>query len=303
MKLIYSLVLFLSTLAAIGGPCNFTISGAPIVENFIPTGLDATYSVNISDPSTGPNNLCRRYFVTFSKGSANTYSNRKAFLTGSDTLDYNLYKRSNQRRLLKDFADSNNNSSVLNGRTDRDLNPTFYFYLFPEASDKRGGTYSDTILVSLYSGRINRTNFFEDSFNMNVNINVPKYANVSLVERNGAYDEFDTSQFIDFSTLTTGESGSFDVRIKSNAGYSLSIVSQNGNKMKHLTQNSFIDYQFFVDGNLQSVSNSPTVIGSGVGITPAAGSVHQIDIVVGNVANKLSGAYRDNLTLTVTTTE
>jgi hypothetical protein len=94
--------------------------------------------------------------------------------------------------------------------------------------------------------------------------------------------------------------------IKYNAGYILKASSANNGRLKHQTENEYIDYTAKFNNttfNLANSSGNPVEIAREFGLSPASGRRVPIGITIGNVANKRGGQYNDTITLTVTSAE
>lgn len=246
------------------------------------------------------------YKVGFDRGSAPNYA-RKLY-NQSNTLDFTLSKDVDLNSILKDVLDGNNASEYLKGKFQSSDNPKklykdHHFYagltLNPNVP---AGTYIDNFLIKLYDDN-NGVYSLIESRSIQFYYGMPSQVALSIVNTNAAFDAMDTSQQIDFGTLTQGESQSFDVVIQSSNGYRLEISSANSGSLKHITANQNIQYIFRVNGQIQNLSGSnvsPVVVSTGLGNHPSDGFRVPLQFEVGSTTNKLSGTYHDTLTLTVT---
>jgi hypothetical protein len=247
--------------------------------------------------------------VGFSQGSSGSY-NRKVYHPQGDSLDYNLYQFSNQVSVLRDIYDFTDLDQIIWGYQSTisgNLNRSFHFYLPYLNSTIRGGDFTDQVNVYLYSVSSFGTVSLESTRVINVNVTVPKDIALSLVDTGAAFDENDTSQTLDFGVLQNNEENSFDIRIKSNAGYSLFLSSQNNYKIVNQQNSSYsIYYSFYLDNNshdLSSSSGSAVLVAQAPGVTSHLGAKHEAKVRIGNVSGKLNGTYADYVTVTVVTLE
>ena len=188
---------------------------------------------------------------------------------------------------------------------------TFYMSLAPFGSTPpAAGTYYDGLNVQAYSGSYTGNNNYENYRDMFIYIVVPKFTSISLVDSGGVYDPARTLKTLDFGELSTGQKLDFDVRVVSNAGYSLKISSYNNGLLQLAGRSgsaSRIDYKFSANGSqigLGASASSPVTIASGTGVTSAKGVKVPIRVVIGKVdSSKLSGIYQDYITLTTITTD
>lgn len=258
---------------------------------------------------SGPH--CNDYFLTFTKGAAGNY-NRMAVHSSGEYVLYNLYKNSNMTGVLKEVNDAVSLGDVLSGKIKKDSSELSVFYLAAGPINAKGpplaGRYRDNLKVHAYSGALNASSY-EASRELFIELIVPKFIALSLVEKGEAYDQYKTARTIDFGELESRESVEFDVRIVSNAGYILKVSSLNSGVLKRLNgsgASSEIAYDFLANGivnSLRGTNGLPTTISSAVGKTAAGGAQVPIKIIIQDVSNKDPGTYQDYLTLSVISNE
>ena len=132
---------------------------------------------------------------------------------------------------------------------------------------------------------------------------------ISLIDTGGSFQLGNTTRNINFGTLYEGLSTTFDMRVRSNAGTSVTFSSANNGKLKHTSpgKNSKVPYKFYVNGALLDMSSSSTIPVVGItsaGQTAISGLAYPIKTVVGSLTGSiLGGPHSDQITITATTTE
>ena len=215
--------------------------------------------------------------------------------------------------MLKEPSDITSSNEVIFTSINKDEVKNFYYYFTLAAfgsSPPAAGNYYDNVQVQGYSGTYTNINAFEGYKDLNIYIYVSKFISISLVDNGGAHDPSQTSKTLDFGELETGKEIDFDMRVVSNAGYSVKVSSSNNGILKRadgIGTTSQIGYSFFANGSLKSLgssANSPVSIASGTGITTSQGVQIPIRVVIGTVdTTKESGTYQDYITVTTTTTD
>lgn len=129
---------------------------------------------------------------------------------------------------------------------------------------------------------------------------------VSLVESGKPFDIGETTQLVDFGTLESGEQRGFDVVVRSNNGYAVTMQSQNHQLLVHTrtpTVDGTVAYSvIFNGGGVDLSTGAPVQIISGTGTTPATGAAYPIEFTVGTLSgNEAAGTYSDVINVEVTT--
>jgi spore coat protein U-like protein len=244
------------------------------------------------------------YFVGISKGQSNTYY--RELSNGLERLDFNIYKSSAPAEIIFDAPDITQSNQTWSGIFFPFFPPTFQltgYLALGNTSNSSSGMYTDTFQVHLYRGQYRGGYRLMDTKILTVNYFQASSVSLSLVDSNSPFDPADVTQNLDFGQLTTGESQSFDIMVKSNDGYSLSMSASNNGKMKHATENSFVDFNTFINGSqvsLQGSANNPVVVDSETQATPPVGKRIRCEIVIGNPNNAVAGRYREAITITAT---
>lgn len=246
------------------------------------------------------------YKVGITKGSAPSYQ-RKLY-NGSSTMNFQLAKNNSMSQVLKDQADWTTSSEYYEGRFRSNRgNSRKRFRMYAEAelsTNPARGYYYDWFYLNLYEEISSGSFVLRDSRPILFYYYEPDNIHLSLVESGDPFDQFDTSQLINFGNLYQGQTRGFDIVIQSTNGYNLKISSSNNGKMKHSSANQFVDYTLRVNGapvNLSSSNNNPVNVSNGVGPHPSDGFRVPLNIEVGDTSQAAAGQYEDNLTITVST--
>ncbi len=250
------------------------------------------------------NNGCN-FFITIDYGSASAASSRQ-LTNGGFSYDVQLYKDSGKSQVLKKIGDANSDSDVLSGTFPEGSGTTSqnfsYFAFLDPALYNRFGNYSQNFNVSLYSGSL--TNYrLEDTRTLSLQYTQAKNIDLSLVDTGAAFDRLDTTQTLNFGSLTAGESQSFDLIVNYNAGFRLTVSSANNGKLKHTALSDTIAYSMSVFGTALSLTSGPMTGPSVTGISPSGGLRLPVNVTIGSVSGKSSGTYRDTVTFSVVSVE
>jgi hypothetical protein len=240
------------------------------------------------------------FFVTFSKGSSVNY-NRKLYYNNS-TLDFQLASDPQFNNVLMDFPELNNENnalvSKLQGNEDKKKLSYRAKLTLPSLVHPRGN-YADTFTLSLYKGKINGAYTLQSTRNVTFYYGILSSLSLSLVDSGAPYDPNDNGQNINFGTLEQGKRESFDLIVVSNSSYRVQFTSQNGGRLKHQSNNSYIEYITQINGSQVSLS-APTVAVNDSSNTANTGRRFPINFTVGKVSDKAAGVYQDMITVTVT---
>ncbi|MBX7231632.1 MAG: hypothetical protein K1X29_06055 [Bdellovibrionales bacterium] len=258
------------------------------------------------------------YGIGISKGGASSYSQRAAN-SGSFSARYQIYKENSLSNIIKDVPDITSDNDVLQGgfQTGTNLSQIILYYLdipYSLATTPTllsSGTYNDTFTINLYEGD-NPLAFVTPvaSASMTLTVQVLKMIALSLVDSGGGFSLGSTTRNINLGTLAEGSSASFDLRIRTNAGFSVTFSSTHNGKLHHINpaKNSLVPYLFYANSSLLNLSTSSSVPVTGLsgnGQTTLSGLAYPLRIVVGslNGLNLVGGNHQDDITITATTTE
>lgn len=252
------------------------------------------------------------YQVFFSKGGASNYNRR--MINWISSLNYQLFKNSGLTEILKDRADATSAQNFISGSfpegKDLTKSATFYFQiplnLATTPTIKPSGIYMDTVAVSVYQAGVvdlPGNGQADDVVSVNLTAIIPKILEISIVNTGGTFDPNSRSKVLDFGALSEGQQKSLDLLLRTNAGYSVSLSSQNGGKLKRTSSPmTTVNYTFSANGSNYSLAN-PVVIAQGSGQTSMNGVKTRMDMTIGSTDSGMSGSYQDVITVTVTNTE
>jgi spore coat protein U-like protein len=239
------------------------------------------------------------YFLTFSGGQAGSYT--RQMRDGGNILQYQLFDTASRSNILKDLP-SATAGEILHGTLNGREEPQHDFYLvIPQQQVVPPGVYRDTITVTLYEGSLSSYTEVR-SRNVRIQAAVGEQIDVSVTDNGMPFDAGRTTRVIDFGILTEGATSIFDMLVRSNAGYSVMLESQNGGAMKILdpTDPSIVPYVFQVNGAAINLSgDNPVTVSSSTARTPPGGITHDMNVTVGAIGNATAGDYEDNITITV----
>lgn len=279
---------------------NLTLSNATIQIQNGTQVIAQPYTIRRSDPSNG---RCSNYRLYFSKGIANSYQREAANSSGA-RADYNLHQNFLMFGTLKDVNDANSFLEYIQGSTN-DENVTYngVFYISLPGTNSQGtlsgGTYTDNILIRVYSVDNSGNQLLEEVQPFSVNIISNTTIEISLVDEGGAHNASSTSKILNFGNLATNQEMGADIMVRSNTAYQVRLSSlNNGNLVRSGSQ---IAYQLRVNNtvyNLSSSSGTPVSVGSGAanGTNPARFNVKVK--ITGTTTDKVAGDYEDTITIT-----
>jgi spore coat protein U-like protein len=246
------------------------------------------------------------YFFTFSRGSSSSYASR-TMVKGSDEVPYQLYRTFPYSDVLKDLGDAVSNSDVIANTFPDDagsqqniesFRATLGTVTYPPV-----GFYMDSVVIRLYEGTLS-SYVLRSSTTVLFQYSATRSIDLSLVASGAAFDQNSTSRTLDFGEMYPGETMGFDIVLKTNAGYSISMQSQNGGAMRHVSvSNGQVPYAMSVGGATVSLGSGSPNVKSGSGASPSDGIRIPVRVSVGELSNSVSGNYRDVITIAVQTTE
>jgi hypothetical protein len=251
--------------------------------------------------------LTCNYFVVLSPGGSGNSNQRT--MSGSTTLRYNAYIAANKANILKDFS-SATASNIITGSFQTSLQTQVNNHSFYWTIDKqqvvRAGNYSDnTLTVTLYNGTFGGINSQSDTATISFQGAVASSVDLSLVPSGGSFDPSDNNETLNFSPLTTAAQKNFDLIIRSNDGYSISLQSTNSQKLRHSTYptvSDLINYSLTFNGGSVNLSGggAVTVASSSGTTTSASGTSFPSSLTIGTVSsNQTAGSYSDYISVNV----
>jgi spore coat protein U-like protein len=271
---------------------------------FNPVGGYDVFGANTA-PTTAPVSIHNStgscsYFITVGTGQSG--GPEREMRNGAGILRYQIYAAANQGNILRDIPGAAVNEVLGGTLGPGDQSHQRLFYLaVPAHQVVPPGTYRDTVAITLYEGDLSAYTEIR-SRNVQIQAFVPERIDLSVVDTGMAMDPSRSSRVIDFGSLTQGKTSSFDLLVRSNAGYTITMMSENNGAMKILDpgDSSTIPYVFRLAGSAINLdSKRATVISSSATSTTAAGEPHNMQVTIGPVGDATAGDYQDNLTITI----
>lgn len=316
IKLILQVFILLTLSWQSHAACTLSFSNYVTPINFTSNQSPGGQTFRVRKSAT--NQFCS-YFVGFSKGTETTY-NRKLQQVGGYKIDFNLRGTSNTSDpALQNYPDATSSSQVIIGSfaTGNPTQNTHTYYptsaSWSTSNNLRFGLHSDTITMSVYESTFpppaSPTLIADQSVNLVYNYTVPKNAILSLLNVGQAYsDPAVATKSLSFSSMTLGQTVSFDLVLIYNAGYSVKFNSLNGQRLKHQTLTSYVPYSVSMTGvasipSLTAGSNITVTSGSGLSPSAPTGDRRTTVFTLGNPASAFAGSYSETITITLTSTE
>jgi len=246
------------------------------------------------------------YFTTFSAGQGGSFAPRLASDGAGNSLAYYLYDDIAMRNILKDLSISPTSAEVLLGNfpdSSKFQTQSWNFSVaIPAGTFPVAGTYSDTVVMTLYPGTLSSHGTAADQSSFSLTLKVPKLMDLSLVAVNSFFDLNSVALTMDFGLLSAGSARSADLVIRSNAPYGVTVTSLNGGIMKinDPTDASTVPYIFDVNGVAKNLpAGTAASIASGMAPTGFEGTRFRLTFTIGDFGMATEGTYSDVLTLTV----
>lgn len=309
MKLALLFFIFLISLPSFAQSCAYSID----IDSYFPATISETqqtlpYSLRLTrgQTSSGPN--CKNYHLYFGKGNANSYQ-RQAF-SGSNSINYNLYKEVNRATILKDFSDAGSTEFITGYAPQKNKPYTSTWYvgvpsIYDDFSSTPAGVYTDVLPVNVYQVRNNGNIEFQTARFVTLSFTVPKFVEMSIVDRNQPHDSSSTTYTMDFGELNSNQQLQADLRVVGNVGYSVSLTSTNGGVLKNTKPESSSEasYSIQVGGNSffsPTNANSPYFLFDTNSPTDISGNRYRLKVKLGNVPTELDdGDYTESIIFTV----
>ena len=221
---------------------------------------------------------------------------------GVDQLELRILDSLNGRIPLKDTPGATEGEVLsgvfLAGETVKTLN---FVVVIPPEQIKPAGLYTGGIRVTAYEGT--PASFApRDTRTITISVPLAEVTELSLVSPGSSFNPNAKGQLLEFDTLAAGKVRDLDMRIRSNAGYRVSMHSENGGVMKNLAAgiNTTIPYTVQVTGQTFSLGESATEILSGANqLTTPQGEQHPMSVTIGDASGAAAGSYRDVIIVTV----
>lgn len=316
--MIFSFLLLLVPHEARALCVNLTFGNVPLLVTFV--GSNGGYAVYDSQEhlqtatfqvrAEAAGATCE-YFVTLSTGQSNNFSQRKLSQM-TKMLNYNAYVTSSKSNILKALPTATQ-SEVISGSfpvvvalTQTNTHHFFWTINRQQIVPAFGSSYADSNLtLSLYSGLPLLNPTLVTTKTITFQARVESSVDLSLVESGRPFDIRETIQLVDFGTLEGGEQRGFDIVVRSNSGFSVTMQSQNHQLLVHRRSPaiaSTVAYNVvFNGGSIDLSSGGPVQIIAGTGTTPATGTAFPIEFTVGTLSgDETAGTYSDIINVEVT---
>jgi spore coat protein U-like protein len=307
------LVSLLSQNAFTANDCGLTLNTTSVTIAWSPSFSSQAVGLTLSKSEQ---KACH-YVIAFTKGSAPDYSSR-TMTSGGNTLRYQLFGDVGQSLILKDLIDATSSNEVLSGQLpagDHTSISLTYYVQIPQdplnmPSYKPAGVYLDSYAIKLWDKPFGSAQQHAPVVSANVTLTttISKMLDLSIVNTGSSFDPAQTAKSLDFGALTTGKTRGLDLLVRGNAGFAITFSSENNGALKHLNPgvSEMISYRTKINGTeygLSSSQSSPVTVISGNGQTSAAGIQHSVLFEILSTLDRMAGTYRDNITVTATTTD
>ena len=246
------------------------------------------------------------FFVTADNAGYSSYLTRK-IRHGQDFIPFQLYKDAGKANILKSCAEASSDNDVLvgsfSGSSTTPINLTYYPWVDSSFSVPNG-PYLESYKFDLYAGTVasKSCNSSRDSKSTNMKYDKGGYVELSLVDTGAVYNANDTSQTLNFGNLVTGAVRSFDLMLKYNGGYKLSMASVNASNIKSGTR--LIPYTMTLNGGGITLTTTSTIVRTnaadgGGSTSPSTGLRLPVSVTMGVVGTSPTGTYTDTVAITV----
>lgn len=242
------------------------------------------------------------YFVTLSK---DTPGNSPRLMTGgTESLGFQIYDTPSFGNVLKDLPLATSNE-VVQGRfgSGNESHQREFVFTIPALQVVSGGTYSASVRVDLYEGNLG-THEVARTVTIQLRARVLESLDLAVLASGQGFTPGADRHTLDFGELTQGKSLGLDLKVRSNAGYSVRIASEQGGllKLKSGAPTDSIPYRLELGQMPLPLTKEPlTAVVHRGGATPILGTTYPLRVTIGDLANPTAGDYQDVLTVTVQT--
>lgn len=240
------------------------------------------------------------FFVTFSKGHAGSYD--RYLSEGANQLYYQLYTSASKTNILMEAPDAST-SNILSGqivdtRPPREYPLEYYWEIFP-GQLVPPGTYEDEVTVRVYEGTLTGSYQERSSCVVLYKAIVERMLQMKITGSDNAIGGSPPTHSLDFGEGSAGDSKTINLYVRSNAGYSIKLKSQNKGQLYR--EDNFrnkpeykIDYTLDFNGSTVNLdSNTYVTVETYHGMTTAEGNVMPITVTLGSLEEKFAGNYSD----------
>ncbi len=281
-----------------------TFAGGSAAYNpFDSTTYNQTISFDVTGGGSG--GLCNYFLTLGAGGSAN--ATQRILTQGATTMNYNVYLDSTNTTVLKDFSAASLTSIIVGTFANNSSNVTNHhtisWTITPLQVKAATTSYlTDTATLTLYTGILNILPVQVDSKALTFQTKVDSSVDLSLVPSGIPFNLSSTQQTVDFGNMVSGTAKGFDMVIRSNDGYKITLTSANKQKMAYQgAATDKVSYTLKVNGAAVNLSAgtpvSPVAI---TGTTNSTGVAVPVVVTLGALTGtETAGTYKDAITVTV----
>lgn len=239
------------------------------------------------------------FVIGFSAGSSNAFDDRE-LTAGGSMLHYQLFREAAGTQVLEDIPLASE-SGVLTGVVSAGAPQTLHaVFAIPSLQVVPPGNYTDRIVLSAYQGTL-ADSVLRDQEKLTLSANVQTTTEFCLGNTVN-FDPTYRTTCVEVGELETGKVETVRLRARSNAGYTITLASQNSGALRNLApgDDNRIAYVLDVDGRTTSLaSKKPTDIADGYGLTSPLGDEHLLRFTIGDTRDASAGQYEDTIEVTM----
>lgn len=274
----------LSQIAAAGGYDPFGSLPPPVYNTMtvrLLAGSSCSYAVGIDNGMAG-------------------YT-RRMFGWNGYWMSYDLYRDGALSQRITDINTGNTQGLITGtlGSGSRSQQTLSFYSSIPAGQLVPPGYYWDQVTLSLYQlDSYGNVVGILDSQTVLVRAGVRGSIQASIIAGGVQTPLAGALATVNFGTLYAGATGTFEVDVSGNSGYTLAIQSQNGGQMLNTTTpgGTGIGYSLSMDGRTLNPAGGNTLSYN----TLSTLDRHQFLVTIGDVTHVLAGNYSDSLLVTVT---
>jgi spore coat protein U-like protein len=237
------------------------------------------------------------FYVTASAGSSGSYLQRRLDGAGL-SLAYNLYADASLARPLRDGVGAAGGLVGAYAQHDPELKTLTYYFDVPPGQTAEPGEAADAIDLKLYDD----SDRLVQSVRVTHRARVAAAADLSIVPTGAGFDPSRLSHAVSFGELAPGKRADFDLRVRGNNGFSVTMQSAGGGALRPTAAGATgsVPYTLSVGGATIPLAGGGAVpvAASAIG-TDAEGLRFPVAIVIGAVEVE-AGTYADTVTVVVT---
>ncbi len=272
-------------------PYDFSSGAAPTIPVTVTRNAGASAS-----------NSCSFFLVIDNGITGTSYSTRQLTL-GQQSYPVQFYSDSgHSSQIIKPFGSGLSATDVVDGQFNSPgSSPAIVnFYPFLDtALYFPNGQYSEMFLVSLYMGTPGSATL-QQSLNVNFNYANMKKADLSLVETGAPFTPNRASLNYNFGQLVTGAQKAFDLVLKYNSGYQISMKSIYLNRLFNSTTNTFISYNLELNGQPLTLTGDYRIVQQTSGGPSLPNGLRlPLSVTIGSVTGAKPGKYTDTVMISI----